>query len=128
MKNDWDSLFYNEKNHQLYLHQEELLKTLLTHRAISQVQCNKSLSDLTEKMGFINKILCQETNNYSRFSKLDNETPMFILFFSCDLLKHSVDFGIISGKRFGTGNNHLFCTNLRKINLVTGIIRKVFNE
>lgn len=47
---EWDNLSYNEKNHQLYLKQKELLQTLLEHKAISQTQYNKSLSDLTEKM------------------------------------------------------------------------------
>lgn len=47
---EWDNLSYNEKNHQLYLKQKELLQTLLEHKAISQMQYNKSLSDLTEKM------------------------------------------------------------------------------
>lgn len=47
---EWDNLSYNEKNHQLYLKQKELLQTLLEHKAISQMQYNKSLSDLAEKM------------------------------------------------------------------------------
>ncbi len=47
---EWDNLSYNEKNHQLYLKQKELLQNLLEHKAISQMQYNKSLSDLTEKM------------------------------------------------------------------------------
>ncbi len=40
-----------EKKHDLYLRQKELLATLLDHGAISQAQHDKSLRDLTEKMG-----------------------------------------------------------------------------
>lgn len=41
-----------EKKKQLYLRQKQLLDTFLEHRAISQAQYDKSLGDLTEKMGF----------------------------------------------------------------------------
>lgn len=40
-----------EKNHQLYLNQKNLLDMFLEHGAISQAQHDKSLRDLTEKMG-----------------------------------------------------------------------------
>ena len=40
-----------EKKRELYLRQKELLATLLEHGAISQAQHDKSLGDLTEKMG-----------------------------------------------------------------------------
>ena len=40
-----------EKKRNLYLRQKELLDTLLEHGAISQAQHDKSLRDLTEKMG-----------------------------------------------------------------------------
>ena len=40
-----------EKKRELYLRQKELLATLLEHGAISQAQHDKSLKDLTEKMG-----------------------------------------------------------------------------
>lgn len=40
-----------EKNHELYLRQKELLDTFLMKHAISQAQYNKSLHDLTVKMG-----------------------------------------------------------------------------
>ena len=40
-----------EKKRDLYLRQKELLATLLEHGAISQAQHDKSLGDLTEKMG-----------------------------------------------------------------------------
>ena len=40
-----------EKKRDLYLRQKELLDTFLKHGAISQAQYEKSLGDLTEKMG-----------------------------------------------------------------------------
>ena len=40
-----------EKKRDLYLRQRELLDTLLEHGAISQAQYDKSLGDLTVKMG-----------------------------------------------------------------------------
>ena len=40
-----------QKKRDLYLRQKELLATLLEHGAISQAQHDKSLGDLTEKMG-----------------------------------------------------------------------------
>lgn len=46
----WDSLSYVEKNHQLYLKQKALLDQFLEKGAISQVQHDKSLHDLIEKM------------------------------------------------------------------------------
>ncbi len=48
---EWDSLSYEEKNHQLYLSQKALLGMFLEHGAISQAQHDKSLHDLREKMG-----------------------------------------------------------------------------
>ena len=45
-----DSLSHEEKNHQLYLTQKELLDTFLAKHAISKEQYDKSLHDLTEKM------------------------------------------------------------------------------
>ena len=48
---DWLSLSYEEKNHQLYLRQKDLLDGFLARGAISQAQHDKSLRDLTEKMG-----------------------------------------------------------------------------
>ncbi len=47
----WASLSYEEKNHQLFLQQKELLDTFLEHGAITQAQHDKSLHDLIEKMG-----------------------------------------------------------------------------
>lgn len=40
-----------EEKHQLYLKQKALLDTFLEKKAITQAQYNKSLHDLTEKMG-----------------------------------------------------------------------------
>ena len=48
---EWAGLSYEEKNHQLFLRQKALLDSFLEHGAISQVQHDKSLRDLTEKMG-----------------------------------------------------------------------------
>lgn len=48
----WDTMSYEEKNHQLYLRQKELLDTYLRTGAISQEQHDKSLHDLTVKMGY----------------------------------------------------------------------------
>ena len=41
-----------EKRRELFENQKELLETFLTHGAISRAQYEKSLGDLTEKMGF----------------------------------------------------------------------------
>ena len=41
----------DEKKRQLYLRQKKLLETFLEHGAISREQFEKSLGDLTEKMG-----------------------------------------------------------------------------
>ena len=43
----------DEKKRQLYLRQKKLLETFLEHGAISREQFEKSLGDLTEKMGII---------------------------------------------------------------------------
>ena len=48
---DWTGLSYEEKNYQLFLRQKALLDGFLEHGAISQAQHDKSLRDLTEKMG-----------------------------------------------------------------------------
>ena len=47
-----DQLSYQEKNRQLYIRQKEMLALFLQKRAISQEQYEKSLHDLTEKMGY----------------------------------------------------------------------------
>lgn len=48
---EWEKLTYKEKNDLLFLREKELLAGFLTHGAISQAQYDKSLYDLTEKMG-----------------------------------------------------------------------------
>ena len=47
----WDALSYQEKNHQLFLTQKSILDKFLERGAISQAQHDKSLHDLTTKMG-----------------------------------------------------------------------------
>ena len=49
--NRWSSMTFAEKNHVLYLKQKTLLDTFLAHGAISKAEHDKSLHDLTEKMG-----------------------------------------------------------------------------
>lgn len=44
-------LSHDEKKVQLYLRQKKMLEDFLERGAISQAQFNKSLGDLTEKMG-----------------------------------------------------------------------------
>jgi len=48
---EWEKLTPEQKKKQLYLKQKELLDTFLEHHAISQEQHDKSLRDMTEKMG-----------------------------------------------------------------------------
>ncbi len=47
----WENLTRDEKNHILYLKQKSLLETLLVRNAISRKQFDKSLHELTVKMG-----------------------------------------------------------------------------
>ena len=48
---EWDSLSPEEKKKALYLKQKRLLDTFLEHNAITKAQYDKSLHDMTEKMG-----------------------------------------------------------------------------
>ena len=48
---DWMMLSYEEKNHQLYLKQKQMLDMFLERGAISKAQHDKSLHDLAVKMG-----------------------------------------------------------------------------
>ncbi len=48
---DWDNLSYEEKNKVLYEKQKKMLEEFLVRGAISKAQYEKSLNDLTEKMG-----------------------------------------------------------------------------
>ena len=50
-KDAWATLTHEEKNRILYQQQIELLATFLEKRAISKEQYEKSLYDLTEKIG-----------------------------------------------------------------------------
>ena len=47
----WDSLSYEEKNKLLFERQKRMLEEFLERNAISKAQYEKSLHDLTEKMG-----------------------------------------------------------------------------
>lgn len=48
---EWEQLTPEEKKQQLYLNQKKTLETFLARGAISKAQFDKSLGDLTEKMG-----------------------------------------------------------------------------
>lgn len=48
---DWQSLSPEEKKKELYLKQKAMLDMFLERNAISRAQYDKSLGDLTEKMG-----------------------------------------------------------------------------
>ena len=48
---EWSSMTYEEKNKQLYFSQKQTLIKFLEHGAISREQYEKSLHDLSEKMG-----------------------------------------------------------------------------
>lgn len=51
-KDEWASLTPKEKKRALYEKQKKLLDDFLERNAISQAQYEKSLHDLTEKMGY----------------------------------------------------------------------------
>ena len=51
----WENLTPEEKKAELYRKQKELLDTFLERNAISKAQYDKSLGDLTEKMGMSDK-------------------------------------------------------------------------
>jgi len=48
---EWEQLSPEEKKKQLYLNQKKTLEDFLERGAISKAQFDKSLGDLTEKMG-----------------------------------------------------------------------------
>ena len=50
----WEAMTPEQKRRELYDRQVELLDTFLEHRAISREQHDKSLHDLTVKMGYEN--------------------------------------------------------------------------
>ena len=47
---EWNCLTHEQKNHELFLREKELLDVLLERGAITQAQHDKSLRDLREKM------------------------------------------------------------------------------
>ena len=47
----WESLSAAQKKHELYLKQKRTLDLFLEHGAISRLQHDKSLHDLSERMG-----------------------------------------------------------------------------
>lgn len=51
----WENLTSEEKKAELYRKQKELLDMFLERNAISKAQYDKSLGDLTEKMGMSDK-------------------------------------------------------------------------
>ena len=48
---EWEKLSPEDKKKQLYLNQKQTLEAFLERGAISKAQFDKSLGDLTEKMG-----------------------------------------------------------------------------
>ena len=56
---EWGTLSTEDKKKQLFLNQKKTLDLFLERNAISQVQYNKSLHDLIEKMGM--QGLCEIT-------------------------------------------------------------------
>jgi len=51
---EWEQLSPEDKKKQLYLNQKQTLDAFLVRGAISKAQYDKSLGDLTEKMGMGN--------------------------------------------------------------------------
>ena len=51
---EWEQLSPEDKKKQLYLNQRQTLEAFLARGAISKAQFDKSLGDLTEKMGMGN--------------------------------------------------------------------------
>ena len=49
---EWEALTPVQKKRELYLEQKYTLDTFLEHHAITKAQYDKSLGDLTAKMGF----------------------------------------------------------------------------
>ena len=52
LENEWEDLTPEEKKRRLYERQKATLDTFLAHGTISQAQYDKSLGDLTVKMGY----------------------------------------------------------------------------
>lgn len=58
----WEEMTPEEKKIQLYIKQKNTLDSFLARNAISQAQYDKSLGDLTEKMG-MSQVLEELTQN-----------------------------------------------------------------
>lgn len=58
----WEEMTPEEKKIRLYIKQKNTLDSFLARNAISQAQYDKSLGDLTEKMG-MSKVLEELTQN-----------------------------------------------------------------
>ncbi len=58
----WEEMTPEEKKIQLYIKQKNMLDSFLARNAISRAQYDKSLGDLTEKMG-MGKVLEEMTQN-----------------------------------------------------------------
>ena len=52
-KREWETLTYEEKNRLLFLRQKRLLDMFVERNVIATAQYEKSLHDLTSKMGAI---------------------------------------------------------------------------
>ena len=50
-KKPWEEMTHDEKNRELFFRQKRILDQFMEHGAISREQYEKSLGDLTEKMG-----------------------------------------------------------------------------
>lgn len=48
---EWESLSYEDKKKQLYLQQKDVLDKFLERNAITKADYNKSIGDLSRKMG-----------------------------------------------------------------------------
>ena len=59
----WDSMTYEDKNRLLYERQKKMLAEFRDKHAISQAQYEKSLNDLTEKMGMKDQSAHKETRD-----------------------------------------------------------------
>ena len=57
----WEEMTPEEKKIQLYIKQKNMLDSFLARNAISKAQYDKSLGDLTEKMG-MSKVLMNLTS------------------------------------------------------------------
>ena len=64
---EWQTLPQAEKKRQLFLKQKHMLDQFLSTGAISEAQYQKSLSDLTVKMGMEEALRADETGQDSVF-------------------------------------------------------------